>query len=88
MQLKENFSIRKVGDDYMMVSETGSSLDYTKVVTLNGTAAYLIEETKQDQFTRESWVALLTDKYDVDRETAEKDVQLLIDKLIKEGLAE
>ena len=34
MKLKENSTIRKVGDEYMMVSENGSSLDYTRVVSL------------------------------------------------------
>ncbi|WP_294082934.1 PqqD family protein [Proteiniphilum sp. UBA5384] len=88
MKLKENSTIRKVGDEYMMVSENGSSLDYTRVVSLNSTAAYLIEETKQKQFTKEDWVELLLDKYDVEKERAEADVQSLIDKLIKEGLVE
>lgn len=88
MRLKENFTIRKVGDEYMMVSESGSSLDYTRVISLNSTAAYLIEEAQQKQFTKEEWVGLLTEKYDVEKERAEADVQNLIDKLIKEGLVE
>lgn len=88
MKLKENFTVRKVGDDYMMVSESGSSLDYTRVISLNKTAAYLIGEVRQKQFTKEEWVALLIDKYDVEKERAEADVQRLIDKLIKEGLVE
>jgi len=86
MKLKENFTIRKIGDEYMMVSESGSSLDYTRVISLNSSAAYLIGETRQKQFTREEWVDLLIKKYGVDREKAEVDVQALINKLIKEKL--
>ena len=88
MKLKENFTIRKVGDEYMMVSESGSSLDYTRATSLNNTAAYLIEKAQQKQFTKEDWIELLMDKYDVEKERAEADVQNLIDKLIKEGLVE
>lgn len=86
MKLKENFTVRKVGDEYMMVSESGSSLDYTRVISLNSTAAYLIEETKQEDFTKEQWVALLTQKYDVEEDRAKNDVEVLIKKLIEENL--
>ena len=86
MKLKDNLTIRKIGDEYMMVSESGSGLDYTRVISLNKTAAYLVQEVHQKEFTKEEWVELLIDKYDVDKEQAETDVQALIDKLAKEGL--
>lgn len=86
MKLKENLTIRKIGDEYMMVSESGSGLDYTRVISLNKSAAYLVQEVDQKEFTKEEWVSLLIDKYDVDKETAETDVQALIDKFAKEGL--
>ena len=86
MKLKENLTIRKIGDEYMMVSESGSGLDYTRVISLNKSAAYLVQEVDQKEFTKEEWISLLIDKYDVDKETAETDVQALIDKLAKEGL--
>ncbi len=88
MKLKENLTIRKIGDEYMMVSESVSGLDYTRVISLNKTAAYLVQEVQQKQFTKEEWVALLINKYNVDEEKAEADVQVLIDKLLKEGLFE
>ena len=86
MKLKDNLTIRKIGDEYMMVSESGSGLDYTRVISLNKSAAYLVQEVHQKEFTKEEWVELLIDKYDVDKEKAETDVQALIDKLAKEGL--
>ena len=86
MKLKDNLTIRKIGDEYMIVSESGSGLDYTRVISLNKSAAYLVQETQQKDFTKEYWVTLLMDKYDVDKERAEADVQVLIDKLAKEGL--
>lgn len=86
MKLNDNLTIRKIGDEYMIVSESGSGLDYTRVISLNKSAAYLVQETQQKDFTKEYWVTLLMDKYDVDKERAEADVQVLIDKLAKEGL--
>ena len=86
MKLKDNLTIRKIGDEYMMVSESGSGLDYTRVISLNNSAAYLVQEVHQKEFTQEEWVELLMEKYDVDSERAEADVKALIDKLEKEGL--
>lgn len=86
MKLKDNLTIRKIGDEYMMVSESGSGLDYTRVISLNKTAAYLVQEVQQKEFTQEEWVQLLMNKYDVDKKRAEADVQALIDKLAKEKL--
>lgn len=86
MKLKDNLTIRKIGDEYMMVSESESVLDYTRVISLNKSAAYLVQEALQKEFTMEEWVTLLIDKYNIDKERAETDVKALIDKLAKEGL--
>ena len=88
MKLKENLSVRKIGDDYMMVSDSSAGLDYTRVISLNESAAYLVEEVGKREFTKDEWIELLMNKYDVEREVAEADVQLLIDKFVKEGLFE
>lgn len=86
MKLKENLTVRKIGDEYMMVSDSGSGLDYTRVISLNESAAYLVQEVNQKEFTKEQWITLLMNKYNVDEEQATADVQLLIDKFSKEGL--
>lgn len=86
MKLKKNLTVRKIGDEYMIVSESGSGLDYTRVISLNESAGYLVEEVQQKEFTKEDWVTLLMDKYNVDKARAEDDVQVLIDKFSKEGL--
>lgn len=86
MKLRENLTIRKIGDEYMMVPHSSSELDYTRVIGLNKTAAYLLQETGQKEFTKEDWIELLIAKYSVEREVALTDVQKLIDKLKKEEL--
>ncbi len=86
MKLKDNLTVRKIGDEYMIVSDSGLGLDYTRVISLNKTAAYLVQEVHQKEFTKEDWIDLLINKYNVDRDIAETDVQKLIEKLAKEGL--
>lgn len=88
MKLKENLVVRKIGNEYMMVSESGSGLNYTRVISLNTSAAYLIENVGHDTFTDVEWVELLINKYNIARELAEADVRKLIEKLQKENLLE
>ena len=88
MKLKENLVVRKIGNEYMMVSESGAGLNYTRVISLNTSAAYLIENVGHNTFTDAEWVELLINKYNIARELAEADVRKLIEKLQKENLLE
>ena len=67
-----------------MIVGSGDSLDYTQAVSLNDSAAYLIESVRGKDFTLEDWVELLTDRYEVSREQARADVELLI-QMLKEA---
>lgn len=86
MRLKENIAIRKIGDEYIMVSENGSTLDYTRVISLNDSAAFLINKVNGNTFTKEDLMNFLIEKYEISKQTAETDVQKLLDKLLKEEL--
>ena len=67
-----------------MIVGSGDSLDYTQAVSLNDSAAYLIERVRGKDFTLEDWVELLTDRYEVSGEQARADVELLI-QMLKEA---
>ncbi len=67
-----------------MIEGSGDSLDYTQAVSLNDSAAYLIESVRGKDFTLEDWVELLTDRYEVSGEQARADVELLI-QMLKEA---
>lgn len=83
MRIKDQISLRKIADEYIMIAGSGDSLDYTQAVSLNDSAAYLIEAVREREFTAEDWVALLTERYDVDDVRAREDIDQLIDMLIK-----
>lgn len=67
-----------------MIVGSGDSLDYTQAVSLNDSAAYLIESVRGKDFTLEDWVELLTDRYEVSGEQARADVELLT-QMLKEA---
>ena len=43
MRIKDHISLRKIADEYIMIAGSRDSLDYTQAVSLNDSAAYLIE---------------------------------------------
>ncbi len=83
MRIKDQISLRKIADEYIMIAGSGDSLDYTQAVSLNDSAAYLIEQVQGRDFTARDWVELLTDRYDVDQTQAAEDVEQLIHMLLK-----
>ena len=84
MRIKDQISLRKIADEYIMIVGSGYSLDYTQAVSLNDSAAYLIESVRGKDFTLEDWVELLTNRYEVSGEQARADVELLI-QMLKEA---
>lgn len=78
MRIRENLSLRQIADEYIMITDTGDSLDYTQAITLNETAAYLINETVGQEVTAERWADLLEARYEVERVTALADAERLI----------
>ncbi|MDO4691643.1 MAG: PqqD family protein [Porphyromonadaceae bacterium] len=88
MRIKDNLSLRKIADEYIMIADTGDHLDYTKAIGLNETAAYLIESVQGKEFDLEFWIKLLTDRYEVSHDEAQADATKLIEKLIEVGIVE
>ena len=78
MRIKDQISLRKIADEYIMIVGSDDSLDYTQAVSLNDSAAYLIENVRDEDFTSKDWVDLLTERYDVSKELAAADVESLI----------
>lgn len=86
MKIKDKLSLRKIVDEYIMIADDGEHLDYTKAISLNATAVFLIEQTGDNEFTAESWTKLLVENYSVNYEEAHRDVLALIDTLYEIGI--
>lgn len=88
MRKTKDFSLRQIGKQYMIVDSSEENIDLSCVYTLNASAAYLWKEIGQEEFTNEFLVKRLCDRYDIDEETASKDVRLLTTEWKKLGLIE
>ncbi len=78
MKIKKGFELRKVCDENIIISHGVENINFTKVITLNDSAATLWNKVMDKDFTEEELVNILLDEYEVDKETATKDVKTLV----------
>ncbi len=87
MKIKEGFILRNVAGSFVVVPIGEATLDFNGMMNLNETGAFLFEKMIEG-ITREDLIKALTEEYDVDEETAAKDVDAFIEKVQKEDLFE
>ncbi|MBP5571254.1 MAG: PqqD family protein [Bacteroidales bacterium] len=88
MKVVEGFRLREICGEFIIVPESTELVNFNKMIHLNATAAYLWEQVSgMEEFTVETLVGLLTDKYDVSQETASKDAAAIADKWVEIGIA-
>ena len=80
MKIKEDFILRKVADSYVVVPVNKMTLDFTGIINLNETGAFLFE-LLQKGAERDELVDKMLEEYDVDREKAEVDIDVFIQKV-------
>ncbi|MBR4802771.1 MAG: PqqD family protein [Bacteroidales bacterium] len=88
MKIKKGFVLRQLLGEYVITGEGLERVNFNKIINLNATAAYLWESVQDKEFTAETLADLLMDRYEVDKETALKDSQTLVQSWTEAGLIE
>jgi len=89
MRIKNDFVLREVCGENVIMGEGLKAIDFRKILTLNESAAWLWNEAKaQGDFTVESLTARLCEEYDVTAEEARSSVADILEKWDKEGVTE
>lgn len=88
MKIKEGFTLRTICGEHVVIGEGLAQVNFNKMLSLNGSAAYLWEQLKDRDFTEEDAVNLLLEKYDVDPERALEDVKKLFEGWKEQGVLE
>ena len=88
MKLKTNITVRQIGDEHILIANNANQLDYTQIISLNNSAAYLLKETAYAEISATGWANLLVDKYSIPYQQALADAEKLIEKLQEAGVLE
>ncbi|MBQ1913511.1 MAG: PqqD family protein [Bacteroidales bacterium] len=73
MRIKEGFILRTICGEHVVVGEGLSQVNYNKLISLNGSAAWLWEQVQGRDFNAEDLTALLLERYEVSEEQARAD---------------
>lgn len=88
MKLKKGYRLRSLGQEFILVAEGLEAVDFSRMISMNESAAFLWKEVEGKDFDAEMMTALLTDNYDITRETAQNDVAALLESWSAVGLIE
>lgn len=88
MRIKKDFNLREVCGEYIIVAEGKENIDFCNIISMNESSAYLWKEIQDKDFDAEYLAELLTNQYDVDKETALKDTKNLVKQWIDAGIVD
>ena len=88
MRIKDGFTLRTLLGEHIVVGEGLAQVNFNKMLSLNESAAYLLEAVSGKDFTREDLVKLLLERYEVSEEQAAADVDKLLAIWMEQGVAE
>ena len=88
MRIKEGFTLRTICGEHVVIGEGLAQVNFNRMLSLNGSAAYLWEQVQGKDFTVEDLVTLLTDKYEVSEERAQQDAAKLLQVWQEQGVVE
>jgi hypothetical protein len=88
MKLKEGFALHDVCGEKVLIAEGIENINFSKMINLNPSAAFLWEEASKGEFTAESLAELLTNEYEVEYVQALCDTTVLVEQWKEHGLIE
>lgn len=88
MKAKPGFNLRVVCGENVIVAEGEENIDFSNIISMNESSAYLWQNIQGKEFTHEDLVGLLTQEYEVDEATAMKDVKALTELWLQAGIIE
>lgn len=88
MKAKPGFNLRVVCGENIIVAEGEENIDFSNIISMNESSAYLWQNIQGKEFTHEDLVGLLTQEYEVDEAMALKDVKALTELWLQAGIIE
>ena len=86
MRINPGFEMREMCGENIIIATGLSNIDFSKVISLNETAAWLWQQVEGKEFTVEALAELLMAEYVVDKNVVLADVNELVQQWIREGI--
>lgn len=86
MKIKQGFELLDVCGEAVVVAHGKENIDFSKVISLNESAAYLWRSVEGHDFDAAELARLLTEEYEVDEATALRDAEKMMQDWLEAGL--
>ena len=80
--------MRSICGEQVIVAEGKENIDFSKIISMNETSAFLWNNIQGKEFTHDDLVDLLTETYQVDAQKALEDVTRLVENWKSAGIIE
>lgn len=80
MRIKKGFNLREICGEQIIVAEGRENIDFSRIISLNESAALLWKNVIGVDFTVDTLVSVLVENYDVDTDTALKDAAMIVEQ--------
>jgi hypothetical protein len=88
MKTKKGFKLRTVCGEHIIVAEGIENIDFSRIINMNESAAYLWNKVQGTEFTADTLVDLILAEYEVDEATARRDIEQLLNDWREAGIIE
>ena len=88
MKTRKGYTLRSLGKEFILVADGFEAVDFSRMISMNESSAFLWKEVEDKDFDAETLTNLLTDNYDIDRETAQNDVVFMLKSWSDAGIIE
>lgn len=88
MKMKKGFRLRSICGENVIVAEGIENIDFSKIISMNESAAYLWQKVADSDFTTDDLTRLLCDEYEVDEATARRDAETVAGQWKDAGIIE
>ena len=85
MRIKPGFELRTICDEHIIIAHGLENIDFTKVISLNESAADVWNAVVGKDFTVKDMTKVLLDLYEVDEQQAANDAEELLKQWISAG---
>ena len=86
MKTKKGFKLRTICGENIIVAEGIENIDFSRIISMNESAAYLWQHIQGADFDADRLTKLLLEEYDIDEATARQDATQCIAKWQEAGI--
>ena len=88
MKIKNGFMLRNVAGNNVVVAVGKATMDFNGLITLNDSGTYIWSLLSEKDLSISELTDKVCEKYEIDRETAQNDVDEFVNKLKGAGIIE